>query len=114
DGDALRLARPLMALLEKQGVPIQDPSELEGTRSAALVELTAIVPLEGGRVSDRLDVHVQAIGNVSSLHGGRLVIAPLTGHLPGSDVYALAEGRLIIEDEDVPTAGRVRLGARLI
>jgi flagellar P-ring protein precursor FlgI len=114
DGDALRLARPLMALLEKQGVPIQDPSELEGTRSAALVELTAVVPLEGGRTSDRIDVHVQAIGSVSSLRGGRLVIAPLTGHLPGSSVYALAEGRVIIEDSAVPTVGRVRLGARLI
>ncbi|MFG0283653.1 MAG: flagellar basal body P-ring protein FlgI [Phycisphaerales bacterium JB039] len=114
DGEALRMARPLMALLEKQGVPIGDPSELEGTRSAALVELTAIVPLEGGRTSDRLDVHAQAIGDVTSLRGGRLVISPLTSHLPGSDVYALAEGRVIIEDDSVPTAGRVRLGARLI
>ena len=71
--------------------------------NVALVALSATLPGTGVREGDHLDVHVSAVGPAESLDGGRLFLIPMTGPLPGSPVYAFAEGavslvkRIVVE-----------------
>jgi len=113
-GKDLALARPLAELLRNNGNPIAEYKELERTKSAAVVIVTATVPRAGGRTGDRFDAQVAVVGSASSLRGGRLFITPLRGPYPGDPVYAMAEGPLELEDAQSPTVARVRDGAQLI
>src|SRR5690606_18180903 len=83
------------------------------SKNVALVYLSATLPANGTREGDLIDVHVSAAGPAKSLRGGRLFLVPLTGPMPGSPVYAFAEGALTIEDADVPTAAVIKKGAQL-
>ena len=112
-GEELVVARPLMQLLQNAGNPVASVTELENSQSVALVLVTCTIPEQGGLTDDRFDVSVSVINSAQSLAGGRLFITPLTGPLPGSPVYAFAEGAIEIETEDAPTTARVREGARL-
>mgnify|MGYP001138919877 CR=1 FL=1 len=105
---------PLVEALNSQGVRIADPAELEQSRSAALVWVTAEIPNTGGRVGDRFDVAITPALAASSLEGGRLLIAPIRGHLPGDPVHAFAEGAIVIDDPASPQVGRVPKGLELI
>lgn len=113
-GAELALARPLAAIYEANGVPLADLRELAKGKSAAIVAISAEVPASGGRADDRFDVSVSVLHSASSLEGGELFIAPLSGPLPGQGVYAMAVGPIVIEDPSVPTRGRIRRGATLI
>jgi flagellar P-ring protein precursor FlgI len=85
--------------------------ELSDSDNIAIVALTAVVPENGVRSGDAIDVHLTSIGSARSLAGGRLFISPMTGPLPGGGgVFALAEGPVILEDDATPTVGRVELG----
>jgi len=108
------VTRPLVEALRSQGVPIADPQQLADARSAALVWIAAEIPATGGRVGDRFDVTVTAALNAQSLRGGRLLIAPLRGHLPGDPVVAFAEGMVQVQDQGTPTVGRVPSGGELV
>jgi flagellar P-ring protein precursor FlgI len=113
-GKELVVARPLAKVLENEGNAVGVLKELERGRSAALVLVTATIPEEGRVTDDRVDVSVSVVNSASSLRGGRLYLAPLRGPLPGSPVYAFAEGAVELDDPTSPTVGRVRGGARLI
>jgi flagellar P-ring protein precursor FlgI len=63
------------------------------------------------REGDRIDVHVSSNGAASSLRGGRLFVTPLTGPIPGSGIFALAQGPIVLEDPSTPTTGVVEGGA---
>lgn len=106
------LARQLARLLEENGSPVPDLRELAKGRNIATVMVTCVVPREGARRGDKLDVFVQTWASAKSLEGGRLYITPLQGPLPGQGVYAFAEGALMFE-EGSKTVGRVRGGARV-
>lgn len=108
------VTRPIVEALRSQGIPIQTADELERAKSAALVWISAEIPNTGGRVGDRFDITVTAAVNATSLAGGRLLIAPLRGHLPGDPVVAFAEGMLTIDNAAFPTVGRVPKGVELI
>lgn len=108
------VTRPIVEALRSQGIPIQTADELERAKSAALVWISAEIPNTGGRVGDRFDITVTAAVNATSLAGGRLLIAPLRGHLPGDPVVAFAEGMLTIDNAAFPTVGRVPRGVELI
>ena len=108
-GDFLPAIKPLATMLGK----FQDTSTVKDLASAAnvaLVTLTATVPEGGAHDGDHLDVYVTSVGAASSLKGGRVFVTPMNGPTPGSDIYALTEGAVDIEDPSTPTSGVVKGG----
>lgn len=112
-GQELAVARPLMEMLRNNGNPIADTSELANSQSVALVSVSCTVPEDGALIDDRLDVTVSVINSATSLAGGQLYLTPLIGPFPGSPVYAVADGPLLIEEDRFPTRGRVAEGAKI-
>lgn len=105
--------RTLAQLFEQLGSNVTDLRSINAD-NVALVQITVTVPATGAREGDALDVHVAAINGAKSLRGGRLMLSPLLGPMPGSEtVYGLAEGALTIEDEAVPTVAVAKGGAIL-
>lgn len=113
-GTELALARPLAEVYRNNGVPLADLKDLAKSKSAAIVMVTVDLPEEGGKRGDTFDVSVQALHSAKSIKGGTLLISPLMGPLPGQGVYAMATGPIVTEDAEVPTSGRIRLGAQLV
>jgi flagellar P-ring protein precursor FlgI len=108
-GSFLPAIRPLASMLGK----FSDTStiqELSGVQNVALVSLTATVPSNGVRDGDHIDVYVTSLGDAGSLRGGRLFVTPMQGPLPGSGIFALSEGPLVLEDPSTPTVGVVKGG----
>lgn len=109
-GDKSRLT--LMALqrfFERAGMTV-DAQNLN-LRNVALVLVTAELPpfAEEGM---RVDVNVSAVGDATSLKGGRLVATPLHGPDPAT-VYARAQGSITFHGASEPahtTSGIVRGG----
>jgi flagellar P-ring protein precursor FlgI len=108
-GDFMPAIKPLAAMLGK----FQDTAavtDLANAANVALVTLTATVPANGARDGDHLDVYVTSIGAASTLKGGRLFVTPMSGPVPGSDIYALSNGPIDLEDESTPTVGVIKGG----
>lgn len=112
-GKELAMARPLAEVLRNSGIPIAEFSELKNSTSVALVQVQCRLPESGARADDTFDVRVSVINSAKSLKGGTLFLTPLRGPYRGSDVYAVAEGDVVVEDAATPTVGRVRYGARM-
>jgi flagellar P-ring protein precursor FlgI len=114
----LQLARPLIAMLKSNGQGVGLPDELTKSknevRSVAVVSVTCVIRRDGARTDDTVDVTVSTVNSASSLDGGELYLTALQGPLPGSDVYAMAAGKIELENPRIPTTGRVRGGARMI
>jgi flagellar P-ring protein precursor FlgI len=107
----------LINMLERFGITLNNP--------AIRVENIAAVMVTGNldafqRSGSRLDVTVSSIGDATSLQGGILLQTPLLG--PDSNVYALAQGSLILGGYSAgaggtsvtvnhPTVGRIPNGA---
>ncbi len=113
-GKELAVARPLAEVLRNSGIPVAELEELKNTTSVALVNVRCMVPETGARADDALDVRVSVINSAKSLKGGTLFLTPLRGPYRGSEVYAVAEGDLLVEDPTTPTVARVRHGARIV
>jgi len=111
DGGAyLPAIKPLAGMLSR----FADPTtikELGNVDNVALVLLSAKVPPNGVRDGDQLDVYVMSQGAAKSLRGGRLFVTPMTGPIPDSGIFAMAEGAVQIEDPSTPTVGVVKSGA---
>jgi len=110
----LVVARPLAEVLRNLGNPIPDFAELRNSSSVALVLVKCRIPQTGARPNDRFDVTVTTLNSASSLMGGELHLAPLTGPFPGDPVYAIAEGKLEVADPDRPTRATVYRGAQMV
>jgi flagellar P-ring protein precursor FlgI len=108
-GDYAAAINPLREMLGKFADPVT-ARELEKVNNVAIVSLTAVVPPNGVREGDKIDVHVKSVGAAKSLRGGRLFVAPMTGPIPGSGIFALSEGPVVLEDPSVPTGGVVEGG----
>lgn len=108
----LLIARPLAQVYRHNGIPIATIEELAKGKSAALVFLEVDIP-GSARIGDKFDVSVAASHNASSLRGGRLVLSPLMGPLPGQPHFAFASGKVVLDDPIIPTHGRVSLGAEI-
>lgn len=108
-GDFQAAIRPLASMLSKLSDPVT-ATELGNVQNVALVSISATVPGNGVRDGDRIDCYVQSIGAADSLKGGRLFVTPLQGPMPGSGIFALAEGPVVIEDPSTPTVGVVKGG----
>jgi flagellar P-ring protein precursor FlgI len=108
-GDYLPAMAPLAQLLTK----LADPTTVRDLRDAqnvALVIINVTLPGNGVRDGDRIDAYVSTVGKATSLRGGRLVISPLQGPVPGSGIFAAAQGPVVLEDTTVPTAGVIKGG----
>lgn len=104
----------LARVIEHLAVGGVTASDLKSTKNVALVALSMTVPANGAREGDKLDVHVSAIGPAKSLQGGRLFLIPLTGPLPGSDIFAYAEGPITVEDLKLPNTGVIKNGGQMV
>ena len=105
--------RPLAAMMQRLIDPNVVAAELANVKNVAIVTITAKVPAGGVREGDEIDVQISSSGAASSLEGGRLFMTPLYGPIPGSPIFAYAEGRVVIEDTDTPTVGTIKRGATL-
>lgn len=113
-GKELAMARPLAAVLERNGNPVPSLDELAKSRSVALVMVTCRIPTGGARVNDELPVTVSTLGSASSIDGGELFVAPLRGPTPGSPIFAMASGSIAVPDTDIPTVGNIEHGGQII
>lgn len=104
----------LARVIERLAVGGVTASDLKSTKNVAMVALSVNVPANGVREGDHLDVHVSTIGPAKSLQGGRLFLIPMTGPLPGSDIYAYAEGPITVEDLKLPNTGVIKNGAQMV
>ncbi len=109
-GDYLPAIKPLAGMLSRFADPTT-VKELNNADNVALVLLSAKVPASGVRDGDQIDVYVMSQGAAKSLKGGRLFITPMTGPIPDSGIFAMAEGPVQIEDPSTPTVGVVKAGA---
>lgn len=109
----LLIARPLAEIYRNLGNPIASMDELARGKSAALVMIEVRIPPGTAKHGDQFDAIVSVVHSATSLRGGRLLIAPVSGPLPGQGVYAFAAGGITLDDASAPTTGRVRMGARL-
>ncbi len=110
----LYMARPLAALLQNSGNPVQSIEELGKHKSAALVWVSVRIPEFGGLRNDTFDATVSVMHGATSLRGGRLIQTALREPYRGGRVFGVAFGTIEIEDEANPRGGRIRLGAQLI
>jgi flagellar P-ring protein precursor FlgI len=109
-GDFLPAIKPLASMLGKFADPAT-VQELQKVQNVALVSITATIPGNGVRDGDKLDVYVASIGAATTLRGGRLFVTPLQGPLPGSGIFALAQGPVSLEDPSTPTVAKIAGGA---
>ena len=113
DGDDYALAmRPLAKALEFYANPVTSMNDLEDTKNAAIVFLSAELPENGAREGSVVEVKVSAFGGAKSLAGGRLLPAPLM--YPDrrvETVFALAAGPVTLPDENLLTSGVIENGA---
>ena len=113
--------RAMNQALELLGNPVSstgrfDPAAQEALRkmkNVAMVVVTATVPATGVRSGEKLDCHVSAV-NGKSLLGGRLAFASLRGpNTQNTDVFALCQGAIQIEDPSHPTVGLIQDGCKM-
>jgi flagellar P-ring protein precursor FlgI len=119
DGEVATL-RALSTMMAKMGNALSQSNggtanldDLKNAKNVAMVYVTAIVPAEGARQGEMLDVVVNAI-SAKSIEGGYLTITPLLGPRPGSPrVYASAQGLVALDKTGPPTSAKVHDGCRL-
>jgi len=108
------ISRPLREIYKQNELPLPDLRSLAKAKSAAMVFLECVVSPAGAHRDDELTLYVTVSHTASSLVGGRLHLAALSGPFPGQGVYAMGSGEITIENPQVPTAGVIRRGAKLL
>ena len=119
DGKSPAALRKLAQVLEGYGTALSrsssgklDAADLRDAKNVALVTVSVRIPAHGAQEGERLDCTVTAIA-AKSLEGGTLVATALLGRPGEKRVYAIASGKLSIEDLKFPTVAKVAKGARL-
>lgn len=113
-GSDLLLARPLAEAYRRNGLAVPSLEEMQNAQSVALVSMQVIVPPQGARVGDALDVRVSVIHSAESLEGGELYISPVLGPIKDSGLFAFAGGPVQVLDRENPTTGIVYAGAKMV
>jgi flagellar P-ring protein precursor FlgI len=101
----------LQRLLENFEIPIP-AAALTDTRNVAIVQVEVVLPDNGVREGDTVDVAVSSTGSAKSLVGGRLVMTPLQGVDLGG-IYAWASGPVSVPDPRIRTSGVIKRGATM-
>ena len=115
-GSYLPAIRSLARAMELMGSPLgrNGVQELKDAKNVALVMVTATVPGAGARQGDRIDCTISSIGSAKSLAGGQLFVTPLQGpQVQSPRIYAFAQGQVYLDDDRIPTTGKVHGGCRL-
>ncbi|MEZ4239398.1 MAG: flagellar basal body P-ring protein FlgI [Myxococcota bacterium] len=102
-GDSTRNEASIRALASRlQGLGVSLQIDDISARNVALVMVSArLGPSQ--RTGSRIDVSVASTGDATSIEGGYLLLTPLMG--PDGQVYALAEGPLVVGGYQVDGAG---------
>jgi flagellar P-ring protein precursor FlgI len=102
-GDSVRNEASIRALASRlQGLGVSLQIDDISARNVALVMVSARLG-PGQRTGSRIDVNVASTGDATSIEGGYLLLTPLMG--PDGNVYALAEGPLVVGGYQVDAAG---------
>lgn len=102
-GDSARNLAAIRALASRlQGLGVSMSVEDIVSRNVALVMVSATLGPDQ-RTGTRIDVSVASTGDAVSLEGGYLLLTPLVG--PDGNVYAVAEGPLVVGGYSVEAAG---------
>lgn len=113
-GKYLPVMRPLMQFYKRMAMPVISPEEFKDVDNVAIVAVEIVLPDNGVREGERVDVFVSSVGPAKSLLGGRLLMTPLTGPNPeDGSVWATAAGPIKLEEQGVETVGRIAQGATL-
>jgi flagellar P-ring protein precursor FlgI len=91
----------ISALLQQMGVTVPPGTNMQ-LKNVAAVMVTAQLP-PFAQPGQTLDVTVSSLGNAKSLRGGTLIATPLKG--ADSQIYALAQGNLIVGGSGASAAG---------
>jgi flagellar P-ring protein precursor FlgI len=115
DGDDYApTVRALAEGMKKLAAPVASMDELKDTKNVAMVFIEAVLPENGVREGDRVDVQITSFGAAKSLAGGRLLPTPLVHHdTTIKTVFAFASGPVVLPNPEHATAGIVRDGAVL-
>lgn len=105
-------------MLKQFGITVPEGTRMQMKNVAAVMVQAELPPF--AKPGQTLDVTVSSISNATSLRGGSLLMAPLKG--PDGQVYALAQGNLIVGGfgaqgadgsrivVNVPSVGRIPSG----
>jgi len=111
-GKFLPTMQSVADLMNRFGANVQSIRDVESSKNTAIVMIEAVVPDDGAREGDQLDVRVTAVA-AKSLVGGQLLATPLVYHDRSVDgLFAFAQGR-IVTDPNTLTTGVIRGGARM-
>lgn len=113
-GDFAPAHQPLVEAVRKRINENTILPDFGDSDSVALVYLQARTPANGIREGDKIDVTLATVGPAESLKGGVLVEFALFGPGDQGAVFAVASGRVTLEDEDHATRGRIVAGAQMI
>lgn len=112
-GKMIDTQRKLRQSLNYFASGVRSTDELKDAKNVATVYVEAIIPPNGAREGETLDVKVTAIA-AKSLAGGQLLPTPLVYiGVPKMGVLARAGGPIEVTDPDHPTSGIIRNGARV-
>ncbi len=111
-GKFLPTMQAVADLMNRFGANVRSIRDVESSKNTAIVMIEAIIPDDGAREGDRLDVRVTAVA-AKSIDGGQLLPTPLVYHDRHVDgLFAFARGR-IETDSTTTTSGVIRGGARM-
>lgn len=90
-----------------------NPKDINSKNIAVVIVTANIGPFQ--EPGTWIDVTISSIGDAKSLKGGTLLTTPLRGPWASSssDVYAVAQGPVIVNSTDNPTVGTIPQGARV-
>lgn len=103
DSDQYLKSRTIQKFLNQFTGFEEFPSNAIKSKNAAVVVVTATMPSNTPR-GRKLDVTVTAFGDAKSLEGGQLLSTVLVGN--NKLDYAVAQGRLIVDNPDLATRAR--------
>jgi flagellar P-ring protein precursor FlgI len=103
-------AQTLISALEKMGVTVpqsggtQSAQNMQIRNMAAVFVVATLPPFS--RSGSKIDITVSSAGDARSLEGGVLLMTPLYG--PDGQIYAQAQGALVLGGYSVTAAGNTR------
>src|ERR1700677_4431118 len=100
DGKDEFTSKSFTRMLDTMGMKL-DSKDIDSKNVAAVI-ITATLPAFA-RAGNKLDVSVNSIGGASNLQGGTLLQTPLKA--ADQQVYAVAQGSIIIGEKGQPTVG---------
>ncbi|MCL2646708.1 MAG: flagellar basal body P-ring protein FlgI [Phycisphaerales bacterium] len=114
-GDNALTITKLAALVRNLGDERTLERELKNNNNVAVVQVTVNIPAQGAHEGESLDAIVSSVGSAKSLRGGQLFLTPMILSMTDrTNIFAMASGECLLDDEQHPTRARVVGGAVMI